>query len=134
MTVVDASAVVELLVPTDAARRSAVLSALPEPTSAWLAPDVLTFEVLTVIRRYVLRGALSGAAGWRALQRLRNLPLELIPTTALLSDAWPLHERFAAADSLYAALALRAGEPLLTGDRRLARAARDAGLTVTTLD
>ncbi len=48
----------------------------------------------------------------------------------LLDAAWALRERFSAGDSLYAALAIRAGEPLLTSDMRLARAASDTGLEV----
>jgi len=123
VTVVDASAVVDLLAPGRGARRDFVLAQLPEPALPWLAPDVLPFEVFSVIRRYVLRRTLSGAGGGRALRRLRALPIELIPTSSLLGSAWSLRDRFSAADSLYAALALRVGEPLLTGDARLARAA-----------
>jgi hypothetical protein len=44
-----------------------------------------------------------------------------------------LRDRFSAADSLYVALAIRAGEPLLTSDMRLARAATHTGIEVRTL-
>jgi predicted nucleic acid-binding protein len=47
-----------------------------------------------------------------------------------LDAAWALRDRFSAGDSLYAALAIRAGEPLLTSDMRLARAASDTGIDV----
>ncbi len=60
------------------------------------------------------------AAGGLALRRLRALPIEFVPTPSLLGSAWKLKDRFSAADSLYAVLASRAGEPLLTGDGRLA--------------
>lgn len=130
MTVVDASAIVDLLSPPDAARRDLLIAELPEPAAPWLAPDILAFEVFAVLRRHVLRGVLQDAAAARGLQRLRRLPIELIPTTGLLVAAWALRDNFSAADSLYVALALRAGEPLLTVDSRLARGAAAAGVEV----
>lgn len=128
--VVDASAVIDLLVPPDAARRDWVIAALPEPSDPWLAPDILTFEVFAVLRRHVLRGALLPEDSWQRLRRLARLPIEILPTSSLLSDAWTLRDNFSAADSLYAALARRAGRPLLTSDLRLARAAGAAGIEV----
>lgn len=128
--VVDASAVIDLLVPPDAPRRDWVIEALPESSDPWLAPDILTFEVFAVLRRHVLRGALLPADSWQRLRRLERLPIEMLPTSSLLSDAWALRDNFSAADSLYAALALRAGRPLLTSDLRLARAAGTAGIDV----
>lgn len=130
MTVVDASAVVDLLVPQDAGRRDFLLAQLPEPEAPWLAPDVLVFEVFAVIRRHVLRGVLAETAAGRALERLERLPIDLVPTASLIRAAWPLRDRLAAADSLYAALALRAREPLLTTDGRLARAGGARGLEI----
>lgn len=134
MTVVDASAIVDLLAPSQAARRDFMLTQLPEPALPWLAPDVLPFEVFAAIRRYVLRQTLSGEAGARALRRLRTLPIELVPTPSLLGSAWELRDRFAAADSLYATLALRLREPLLTGDARLARAAVASNIEIQAVE
>lgn len=130
MTVVDASAVIDLLAPPDTTRRDRLLAELPEPAVPWLAPDILMLEVFAVLRRHMLRGALSSATAARGLQRLRQLPIELMPTGTLLVAAWSLRDTFSAADSLYAALALRAAEPLLTRDLRLARAAAAAGVEV----
>lgn len=132
MTVVDASAIVDLLSPRDRADRDFLVRELPEPAAPWLAPDILTFEVFAVMRRHVLRAALPAIDGGRSLRRLLRLPIDLVPTTSLLSAAWPLRDQFSAADSLYAALALRATEPLLTTDMRLARAATSAGIEVRT--
>lgn len=132
MTVVDASAIVDLLAPPDTRRRDLLIAELTEPAVPWLAPDILMFEVFAVFRRHVLRGVLSNAAAGRGLQRLRRLPIELMPTASLLPAAWSLRDNFSAADSLYAALALRAAEPLLTTDLRLARAATAAGVEVRT--
>ncbi len=130
MTVVDASAIVDLLAPPDPTRRDFLVMQLPEPSEPWLAPDILPFEVFSVIRRHVLRGVLSGSPAAAALKRLRALPIEFIPTPALIDSAWALRDRFSAGDSLYAVLAIRAGEPLLTTDMRLARAALDTGIEV----
>ena len=130
MTVVDASAIVDLLAPPDIARRDSLIAQLPEASDPWFAPDILTFEVFAVMRRHVLRGVLSPAAAWRRLERLERLPIELVPTWPLLADAWALRDNFSAADALYTALALRADRPLLTSDRRLARAAGAAGVVV----
>ncbi len=132
MTVVDASAVVDLLLPPDIARRDFLIAQLPEPARPWLAPDILPFEVFSVVRRHVLRKMLTGGFAASALRRLRALPIEFVPTPSLIDEAWALKDRCSAADSLYAALALRAGEPLLTSDLRLARAATDSGIAVRT--
>ncbi len=88
------------------------------------------FEVFAVLRRHALRRALSNVAAELALQRLRRLPIELIPTAGLISSAWSLRDNLSAADSLYAALAIGAAEALLTTDGRLARAASSAGIEV----
>jgi predicted nucleic acid-binding protein len=130
VTVVDASAIVDLLLPPDIARRDRLIAELPEASDPWFAPDILIFEVFAVLRRHVLQGALSPAAAWRRLGRLDRLPIELMPTWPLLPDAWALRDNLTAADALYTALALRADRPLLTSDRRLARAAGAAGVAV----
>ncbi|HEX3519827.1 MAG TPA: type II toxin-antitoxin system VapC family toxin [Solirubrobacteraceae bacterium] len=130
MTVVDASAVIDLLAPPDPARRDFMIAELPEPGEPWLAPDILPFEVFSVVRRHHLRSVLTVKLAGAALRRLRMLPIELVPTSSLLDAAWTLRDRFSAGDSLYAALAMRAGEPLLTSDMRLARAASDKGIDV----
>ncbi len=131
MTVVDASAVVDLLLPpADVERRAFLLAEAPEPGEPWLAPDILPFEVFSVIRRQVLRDALPAKLATHALRRLRKLPITFIPTGSLLGPAWNLRTRFSAAGALYASLALRAQEPLLTTDKRLARAASAHSIAV----
>jgi predicted nucleic acid-binding protein len=134
VTVVDASAVVDLLVPPDVARRDFLVAQLPEPSTPWLAPDVLLFEVFAVVRRHASRRVLAESLAATALQRLRRLPIELVPTPGLIGPAWLLRDRFAAADSLYAAVALASSDCLLTTDLRFARAARDAGIDAVVPD
>jgi predicted nucleic acid-binding protein len=130
VTIVDASAVVDLLLPPNVTRRDFLVSALPEPGVPWLAPDILPFEVFSVVRRHALRAVLSPALATSALRRLRALPLVYAPTASLLDAAWKLRDTFSAADALYAALAISAGEPLLTTDMRLARAAAAQAVAV----
>jgi predicted nucleic acid-binding protein len=130
VTIVDASAVVDLLLPPNVARRDFLVSALPEPGVPWLAPDILPFEVFSVVRRHALRAALSTGLATGALRRLRALPVVYVPTATLLDAAWRLRDSFSAADALYAALAISAREPLLTSDTRLARAAAAKAITV----
>ncbi len=77
-----------------------------------------------------MRGTLSTSLVATALKRLLALPIEFIPTTSLIDAAWTLRDRFSAGDSLYAVLVIRAGEPLLTTDIRLARTAIDIGIEV----
>lgn len=129
MTVVDASAVVELLVPSPTTNRDALLEALPEPGRPWLAPEIVVFEVFAVIRRHRLREKLTGPAAGQALHRLTRLPIELFPSGGLIGPAWRLRHNFGAADSLYVALAVQTAGTLLTADARLARAAQAAGVT-----
>jgi predicted nucleic acid-binding protein len=130
VTIVDASAVLDLLLPPNAARRDFLVAALPEPGVPWLAPDILPLEVFSVVRRHALRSVLSPPLATNALRRLRALPLVYVPTATLLDAAWRLRDSFSAADALYAALAMSVGEALLTTDRRLARAAAARAITV----
>jgi len=60
------------------------------------------------------------------------LAIETVPSRDLLPAAWELRDRCSAGDALYVALALRSGEPLLTTDARLARAADGAGVCSVT--
>jgi len=133
MTVVDASVVLELLVPTDPARHDAIAQRLPQPATPWLAPDILAFEVFSVVCRHVRREKLSKEFASRALRRLTDLPIELVPTVSLIGPAWEWAPRYSTSIALYTALALRARESLLTADPRLADAARDAGAEVLLL-
>lgn len=122
MTVVDTSAVVDYLLGSGAA---AEVQRMLERERVLAAPDVLVFEVLAVLRRWVRRGELPAARARGALDDLGDLPLVLFPSLALRSRAWELRENLTAADALFAVLAEQLGEPLATKDRGLAAAVRD---------
>jgi len=132
VTVVDASAVIDLLVPRDRLQQVAIIDRLPASGLAWLAPDVIAFEVLATVRRHRLRSLLDDASASRALDRFLRLAIETVSSRDLLPAAWELRDRCSAGDALYVALALRSGEPLLTTDARLARAADGAGVCSVT--
>ena len=120
MIVADASAVLELLLGTDAAPRVAARLLLRDETVH--VPHLLDVEVAQAVRRYTLSGDLDARQGERALRDLLDLPLHRHPHTMLLHRAWELRRSVTAYDAVYVALAEALGAPLLTCDRRLARA------------
>ncbi len=127
MSVVDASLLIDVLLGLPAG----------QPWRRWVAetnrlaaPDCLGVEVGRYLRRHVTTGALDGRSADDALAVMRALQIELYPTLPLLTDALALRDTFTFDDALYVALARRLGEPLATNDRRLARAAGQAGVTV----
>jgi predicted nucleic acid-binding protein len=120
MIVLDASAVVELLLQTATGRRVARRIA---PRSRGLhAPHLLDVEVLQVLRRYVARGALSAERAGEAAADLAELDVYRHPDEALSSRVWELRAGFTAYDAAYLALAEALRAPLLTADPGLARA------------
>ncbi len=120
MIVADASAVLELLLGTDAAPR--VAARLLDASETLHAPHLLDVEVTQVLRRYAISGGLDARRGERALADLLDLPLRRHPHTVLLRRAWELRRSISAYDAVYVALAEALGAPLVTRDARLARA------------
>jgi predicted nucleic acid-binding protein len=118
--VADASAVLELLLGTDAAPR--VAARLLDASETLHAPHLLDVEVTQALRRYAISGGLDARRGERALADLLDLPLRRHPHTVLLRRAWELRRSISAYDAVYVALAEALGAPLVTRDARLARA------------
>ncbi len=121
VTVLDTSGVIDFLLADGAADQVGELLAQEGPLAA---PDVLVFEVLAVLRRDALRGALDPDRGRTAVDDLGELAIDLFPSLALRQRAWQLRDNLTAADALFVALAQQLGEPLATKDRALAAAAR----------
>jgi predicted nucleic acid-binding protein len=63
------------------------------------------------------------ASGETAVANLARLPLSIAGTAALIEDAWQLRSSVTVYDACYVALASRLQAPLVTADRKLARAA-----------
>lgn len=120
MIVVDASAVLEVLLRTPAA--SALMGRLLDPSQTLHAPHLLDVEVAQVVRRYAASGEIDGERGRMALADLADLPLRRYPHDLLLPRIWELRNNLTAYDAAYVALAEALGAPLLTRDKRLAAA------------
>jgi predicted nucleic acid-binding protein len=121
LIVVDASALLEVLLRTRAAK--AAEDRLFGSRRTLHAPHLLDIEVAQTIRRYAAAGEIDGERGLMALADLADLPLRRYPHDFLLPRIWELRSNLTAYDAAYVALAEALDAPLLTRDRRLAAAA-----------
>jgi predicted nucleic acid-binding protein len=119
MLVVDASCLFEVLADTAHAEpiRSRMIS---DPDHA--APHIVDVEVYGVIRDKHRQGTLDRTAATQMVQDLEDWPGERFGHRVLLQRAWDLRENIRGWDAMYVALAEALDAPLLTTDRRLARA------------
>lgn len=120
MTVLDASALVELVLNTSAG--AAVAARISDPALALHVPHLADVEVAQALRRYVRDRELDAATALEALADLRALDLRRHSHEPLLERVWTLRENFSAYDAVYLALAEALDTTLLTCDGRLARA------------
>jgi predicted nucleic acid-binding protein len=118
--VLDASAVVELLLGTPAG--IAVMGRISRPGESLHAPHVMDVEVAQVLRRFNRSGAVDDTRGREALEDLADLDIDRCPHEPLLARVWDLRANLTAYDAVYVALAEALGAPLLTRDRRIAAA------------
>jgi predicted nucleic acid-binding protein len=119
--VVDASVVVELLLNRTAAAR--IRDRIFCEGEVLHAPHLIDLEVLNVLRRYVLLGEMSDDRALTAIAAYRDLPIERHSHEIVLPRVWALRSNFTAYDAAYVALAELLGTPLVTTDKRLAKAA-----------
>ncbi len=124
---VDASAVVDLLVRSDVGER--VRRRLTDDDVALVTVAHLDAEVFSALARLHRAGDLAAGEVEELLRRLATLDVRRIPITgALLGAAWRMRDNIAARDALYVAAALDLGCVLLTTDERLARAVPDLAI------
>ena len=120
MIVIDASALLEILLRTD--RADALMSRAFEASERMHAPQLLDIEITQVLRRLVQRKEISAARAEQALGDLANLLIERHPHQALVPRIWELRDSLTAYDGAYVALAEALAAPLLTCDAKLAGA------------
>ncbi len=120
MIVLDASALVELLLETTAGRR--IASRIADPADGLHVPHLADVEVAQALRRYARDGDLGGADAEAALDDLRALDLQRHSHEPLLDRAWELRDNLTIYDAVYVALAEALDAELVTCDGRLARA------------
>jgi predicted nucleic acid-binding protein len=118
--VVDASALIEVLLRTPAA--SKVEQRLFLPGETLHAPHLLDIEVTQVIRRYAANGEIDAERGRAAIADLSEFPLQRYPHGFLLPRVWELRPNLTAYDAVYVALAEVLDAVLITRDHRLAGA------------
>lgn len=116
--VVDASAMVDLLIFEAAGQR---IAERIEHHNLH-APSHIDLELLSAFGRIERAGQLASPAIEARLSTLTTLGLERHPLTALLAGAWSRRGSLRISDAYYVELASRLGVPLITTDRRLARA------------
>ena len=120
MIVIDASALMEVLLATGAgARVSARLSREEEPLQA---PHLLDLEIVHVLRRGCLIGQLRPDRAAEALADLSDLRMVRHPHEPYVPRIWQLRHSRTAYDAAYVARAEALASPLITCDGRLASA------------
>jgi predicted nucleic acid-binding protein len=87
-----------------------------------LAPELLDVEVLSVLRRAVLRGELTEQRALVAIEDLIGWSIDRIPHISLIRTAWQHRNNVSAYDAFYVEAARLSSAPLLTADGPLARA------------
>jgi predicted nucleic acid-binding protein len=125
MLVIDASATTDLLLARPVAEK--VAAHIADHASDIHAPHLLDVEVVSAVRRLVASGEASPTRGLEAVTDLLDLPLMRYPHDILVPRIWELRANFSSYDAAYLALAEALsdeGVPLLTTDKRFARATR----------
>jgi len=124
LIVTDSSAIAELLLARP--RAEAIRSALAEHPELHV-PEHFHIEVLSVLRRYSIRGELGELRTAEALRALRTLRTLTYPASEMFEPIWAMRDRLSTYDAAYLALAQSLDVSLLTLDAGIARAAAADG-------
>lgn len=123
LIVVDASVLYEVITAGPFAASAAATLADAHDHAA---PEVVDVEVAGLIRRDAQRDVLDGTRSQWALDRLRDWPGDRFPHRPFIGRVWQLRNNVRTTDAFYVALAEALGVPLVTLDKRLARASEVA--------
>ncbi len=93
-------------------------------TRTLVAPALIDYELMSVMRRLVTRDALAASDATEALELFGDMQIERHSAGPLRHRMWSMRQEITSYDSAYVALAEALGVPLLTADLRLARTAR----------
>jgi predicted nucleic acid-binding protein len=121
LIVLDASAAVDLFLRIEP-NASRIGTRLGQANESLHAPMLLDAEILQVLRRYAVRGEISGSRAEQALTDLIDLRIARYPILPLLERMWTLRPNLTEFDAAYVALAEVLDAPLVTSDVKLARA------------
>ena len=119
MLVLDASAVIEVLLRTT--RAAKIEERIFKKATSLSAPHLLDLEVLQVLRRYSGR-EMSEDRCHLAIIDFQDLPITRYPHHLFVHRIWELRKSMTAYDAAYVALAEALEAPLLTCDTKLASA------------
>lgn len=117
--VADSSVVVALLIDAGTDGQWAVAQSTGMQL---LAPELLPFEAAFVLRRHERAGVISPHRAEQAHRTMIDMDIRYVPYDVLADSIWVMRQQVSTYDAGYCALADALGAPLLTLDRRLARA------------
>ena len=130
MIVVDAS-VLANAIGDDGADGRLARSELRAEAGALAAPDLVDVETVAVLRKRWLAKTITDRRFATAIKDLQALDLDRYPTLPLMTRVYGLRANLTAYDAFYVALAESLGMPLLTDDRKYAKAAGHAAVIET---
>ena len=119
MIVVDASAVIEVILRTEVGRKLA--GRVLDPRQDTHAPHLLDVEVTQVVRRFARAREVTDDRARAALEVLADLPVTRHPHGLLVPRMWELRHVMTAYDASYVTLAEVLDATLVTLDGRLAK-------------
>ena len=119
MIVVDASAVLELLLRTDKGIK--VQERVLDPDESLHAPHLIDIEITQTLRRLVSLRQITAARGKQAIEDHGALEIKRAEHKDLLERVWTLLDSVTAYDAAYVVLAEILDAPLVTCDVKLAR-------------
>ena len=120
MIVVDASAVLEMLLGTE--RGVHIADRVLTPEQRLHAPHLIDVEITQALRRLVMLKEIDASRAELALGDYLALVIERHSHVEMLPRLWQLRDALSACDASYVALAEGLQAPLLTCDGKLARA------------
>ncbi len=120
MIVIDASAVIELLLDTAAGRR--VETRIQAVGESLHAPHLVDLEIVQVLRRFCSTGVMTPRRANEAIEDFQDLRIRRHGHLYLMDRIWSLRHNLTAYDACYVALAEDLSAVLLTGDAGIASA------------